>query len=306
MKKILIAGGSGFIGQALVKELAQSYAITVLGRDMTKLDRCFAPPIDKLLWSNLSKADAQQFTAIINLCGASIGEKRWSAEVKQTLIHSRTETNQTLINWLIKANAKPHYLCANAVGIYGLQANDDQTAFNEQTAIDPEHPTDFLSKIGLVWQQSLLPAIDHGIAVTTLRFGVVLQRNQGMLKKLQVPFSLGLGCILGDGQQMISWIHIDDVTAAISFLLERSDIISAVNLTTPNPVNQREFAKTLAYVLHRPLFLRLPASFIKLLFGEMGECLLLKGQRVLPSRLQQRRFQFKYPTLLAALNHEYN
>ena len=210
-----------------------------------------------------------------------------------------------MIHWIIRNQAKPHFICANAVGIYGLQDQGDPSSFDEDTFINTKNPPDYLSEIGVRWQDVLKPAAEHGLAVTTTRFGVVLQKNQGMLKKLYPSFYLGLGAILGNGHQSVSWVHIHDVVGAITFLLNKPELTGAFNLTSPYPVSQQEFAHELATCLRRPLFLKIPGFFIRLLFGEMGECLLLKGQRVLPKRLVEAGYQFQYPKLAQALEREF-
>lgn len=301
---ILIAGASGLIGSALTNHLTNKHHITVLGRTLKRLERRFPKETNKLTWQQLSTHDALQYDLIINLSGFSIGEKRWSPAVKKELIESRTVTNKQLIAWLTNQHAKPRFFCANAIGIYGEQGNSLQP-FDEDASI-PLSSDNFLQHIGLSWEQSLQPAIQAGIPVTTLRFGVVLKQQQGMLQKLELPFRLGLGSIIGSGKQMLSWIHYKDLVNAIDFLIEHPDNTGPINITSPYPVVQREFAQTLAKALKRPLFLTMPAWLVKALFGEMGDYLLLKGQNVFPKRLTELGFQFTYPKLDAALNEEYN
>lgn len=302
---ILIAGASGFIGKQLTDFLSKTHQVSVLGRDMGRLNQCFPDTTtNKLTWDNLNKHNAKQFDTIINLSGANIAAKRWTKAIKQELIASRITTNNKLINWLIMQEAYPHYYCANAIGIYGT--HDKTLSFDENSPInDDDHPNDFLKQISLAWQKSLKPAIDRGIKVTTLRFGIVLKKGEGMLKKLELPFSLGLGGIFGDGQQIISWIHYTDLVNVINFLLEHRDITGAINITSPNPVPQKDFAIVFAAVLNRPLFLKIPAFFVKILLGEMGDSLILKGQRVIPKRLLELNFNFTYPTLKQALEQEF-
>lgn len=302
---ILIAGASGFIGRELTNVLSKKHQISVLGREMNRLKKYFPETVKKFTWENLSNHDAKQFDIIINLSGYNLGAKRWTKNVKKELIESRTLTNKKLIDWLLKYEAFPHYFCANAVGIYGAY-DSNPISFDDDSAIYNEEKTnDFFKKIGLVWQQSLQPAIDKGIKVTTLRFGVVLKKGEGMLKKLELPFSLGLGSIFGSGQQMISWIHYMDLINAVSFLLENLSITGAINITSPHPVSQKKFATDFSAVLKRPLFLTIPAFFIKMVLGEMGDYLILKGQSVIPKKLLQLNFTFKYPTLASALKEEY-
>lgn len=302
---ILIAGASGFVGHELIHALKPNHQITALGRNKVRLLREFSADVTCCTWDELSNLNAGDYDAVINLCGYNIADSRWSDKVKKQLIDSRVNTSQALIQWIIKHQAKPHFLCANAVGIYGMQENGDPTAFDENTPIDVNHPRDFLSEIGVRWQEALQPAIDYGMPVTTMRFGVVLKKGGGMLKKLVPSFYLGLGSTVGDGQQILSWVHMADIVGAILFLIDRPELTGAFNITSPNPVSQREFAKELAKTMHRPLLLNMPAFFIRALFGEMGECLLLKGQRVLPQRLVEAGYRFQFPGLGAALEREF-
>ena len=302
---VLIAGASGFIGHKLVTALLPHHTITVLGRDKTNLQRHFSKPVKLASWKTLPDIEAGAYDAIINLCGYNIAASRWSAAVKKQLIDSRVKTTSTLVDWAINAHAKPHFICANAVGIYGMQENHDDRELDEDSTIDFDHPCDFMSEIGIRWQQALQPAIDYGMNVTTTRFGIVLGKDGGVLKKLNLSFYMGLGSIIGDGKQIMSWVHIDDVVNAMLFLLNKPELTGAFNITSPNPVSQAEFARTMATAMHRPLFLKMPALVIRMLFGEMGEALLLKGQRVVPSRLIESGYDFRYPRLMDALRHEY-
>src|SRR3989338_2927922 len=290
---ILIAGASGFIGRELVNKLGQNNNITVLGRSMSKLEQAFPGSLDKLTWENLSTRNATAFDLIINLSGSNIGAGRWRPSVKKELIESRTLTNRDLVSWLLKYMAKPRFFCANTVGIYGAQ--ERSTDFFDEDTIIPSSSDDFLQQIGTAWEQSLQTAIDASIPVTILRFGVVLKKGEGMLKKLELPFRLGAGSVLGSGLQTLSWIHYQDLVNALNFLIEHPEITGPVNITAPLAVTQQEFAKALAKSLNRPLLFKTPSLVIKALFGEMGEYLLLKGQKVWPKRLTDLGFEFAYP-----------
>lgn len=302
---ILIAGASGFVGHELIRVLKIDNSVTALGRKMPRVSRNDSSNVIWCSWNELSSLNANDYDAVINLCGYNIAASRWTENVKKQIIDSRVNTSTLLIQWIIKHNAKPHFLCANAVGIYGVQDSSDPTAFDESTPIDSDQPRDFLSEIGIRWQEALQPAIDYGLQVTTLRFGVVLKKNGGMLKKLVPSFYLGMGSIIGDGKQSISWVHMDDVVAAIIFLLNKPELTGPFNISSPNPVNQAQFARELSTSMHRPLLLTTPAFFIRALFGEMGDYLLLKGQRVLPKRLIDAGYVFHYPHLADALQHEF-
>lgn len=299
---ILIAGASGFIGTELVASLSKSHKITVLGRDQKRLERQF-PQIQALTWDTIANADATAFDLVINLSGSNIGARRWNPEIKDELIKSRTQTNERLIDWICRQNAKPRYFSASAVGIYGAQALSPSVQ-NEETLI-PKQSNDFLQQIGIAWEQSLQKAVDAGIPVTMLRFGVVLKKSKGMLQKIELPYQLGLGSVLGTGEQYLSWIHYEDVINAVKFLIEHPGITGPVNITAPHPLSQKEFARTFATVMHRPMFFKTPSWFINTVFGEMGNMLLLKGQRIEPKRLIDAGFEFKSPFLETALVLEY-
>lgn len=302
---ILIAGASGFIGRELVNALKTNHTITALGRNQKHLQQFIKKNLTICTWQELANLKAATFDVIINLCGYNISAKRWSPRVKKQIIDSRVQTTNALVNWAINQNAKPRFFCANAVGIYGLQEEGDENSFDEDTMIDFSHLLDFSNQICICWQSALQPAIDYGMQVTTMRFGVVLKKGEGMLKKLSPSFYFGLGAVIGNGKQIISWVHIEDLIGAIIFLLESPQLTGAFNITSPNPVSQKIFAYTLAKIMHRPCFLRMPAFMIRALFGEMGECLLLKGQRVLPKRLLKAGYIFHYPELDDALMHEF-
>ncbi len=301
---ILLAGASGLVGQSLVSALKNHHQITVLGRDKTHLNKVFADTVQYLDWDELNACDANSFDLVYNLSGQSIGNKRWSPEVKANIISSRTQTNHKLIQWIIKYHAKPRYFCANAIGIYGLQQTGDLATYDEDSVIAYDKPRDFLQEVGVRWEQSLNPALDYGLKVTTTRFGVVLKKDEGFLKKLALSFKLGAGSVIGSGEQILSWIHHEDLTRAVQFLVN-SDSSGAYNLSAPHPCTQAEFARAFAQALHRPLFLKTPAFVMNLLFGEMGESLINQGQRVYPKRLIDAGFHFNYPDILQALTHIY-
>ncbi len=301
---ILIAGASGFIGRNLIAALQLNHTITVLGRNRARLQRYFPENITICTWETLPNLDAHSYDAMINLCGYNISASRWSDKVKLKLLDSRINTTTDLLNWAIQQNAKPRFYCANAVGIYGAQKNDDPQIFDENSPLNHQ-PGDFLSEIGLRWQNALQPAIDYGMPVTITRFGIVLKKAEGILKKLSPSFYVGLGAILGDGKQIISWVHIDDVVGAYLFLLDHTELTGPFNLTSPFPISQEKFARTLAKIKHRPLWLKIPAFVIRTLFGEMGESLLLSGQRVTPKRLVEAGYHFHYPKIAGALAQEY-
>lgn len=300
---ILIAGASGLIGQELIQGMRKEHQFTVLGRHTETLRQVFHNEVISVSWDELPDLDAREFDAVINLCGLNIAASRWSPKVKENIINSRTQTNQALVQWILKQDARPHIYSANAVGIYGLQDADDTHVFNEDSPIDSSHPKDFLSEVGIRWQQSLQEAEDAGLAVTTTRFGVVLKKGKGFLGKLYPSFICGLGSVIGNGRQMLSWVDSDDVVNAYRFLLSHPEMVGPVNITSPNPCSQKVFARSFAKALHRPLLLTTPAFMIRLMFGEMGEYLINRGQKVVPKRLLEAGFEFKWPDIQTALEH---
>jgi uncharacterized protein len=302
---ILIAGGTGLIGSSLVPYLSAEHKITVVSRKHAHVKEAFEQPVKSCTWDTLSAVDANQFDAVINLAGYNIAAKRWSNKTKQLIIDSRVNTNSMLINWIIQSKAKPHFYCANAVGIYGAQSTDDPTVYDEDSPINFDKPKDFLNKVGALWQQSLQPAIDYGMPVTTTRFGVVLKHGEGFLGKMAPVYKLGLGSIIGSGKQVLSWVDIDDVLLGYTFLLKNPNLTGAFNFTSPNPITQAEFSNTFAKVLKRTIVLKTPAFIIRLLFGEMGEYLINSGQAVKPKRLLEAGFTFKYPDIEKSLQREY-
>ncbi len=299
---ILIAGASGLIGQELIQGMAQEHQFTVLGRDKEVLKSTFPEQVTCHTWDELTQLDAHQFDALINLSGFNIAASRWSAKIKNEIITSRVESTKKLVHWVIAQNAKPHIYCANAIGIYGLQDNGCEDPLSEDAVIDFDHPKDFLSEICIKWQVALQEAEQAGLAVTTTRFGVVIKKKKGFLAKMYPSFICGLGSIIGDGRQYLSWVESSDLVNAYRFLLNHPNITGAVNITSPNPVMQKDFANALAQSLHRPLFMRVPTGLIRILLGEMGESLINKGQKVIPKRLIEEGFEFKKSTIAEALN----
>jgi uncharacterized protein (TIGR01777 family) len=300
---ILMAGASGLIGRELIKALHNEHNFTVLGRHKDFARQIFSGRIVSFSWDELDNLDAHNFDIVINLCGFNVAASRWSPKVKKEIINSRVHTTECLVNWILKQGAKPRIYCANAVGIYGLQNSKDLNSFDEDSIIDFAHPKDFLSEVGVRWQQALTRAEEANLAVTTTRFGVVLKKGKGFLAKLYPSYICGLGSVIGDGCEYLSWVDSEDLVNAYRFLLNNPQLVGPINITSPNPCMQKEFAKAFADSLHRPLLLNMPTYVTRLLFGEMGECLINHGQKVLPKRLLDAGFKFKWDTIQAALEH---
>jgi len=304
--KIIIFGASGLIGQAMVKALLVGDArITVVGRDADKLKRIFQAPVRQLTWDLLNKEILADQEIAINLTGENIAGKRWTAQQKKLIIESRVEATVRIARYCAELGAghAPRLLNASAVGIYGLQSSFQEASnrYKNEDSLLPFPPRDFLSKVASLWEDALSVAEKEGVPVVKLRFGVVLSQHGGALKKMLPSFRLNLGAILGSGQQPFSWVALADVVSAILFILQHPELTGAVNIVAPEVVPQKEFANTLANVLEKYCFLKIPSKIVQLMFGEMGDELLLHGQTVASKRLIELGFKFQYPTLKGAL-----
>jgi len=295
--RILIAGGTGFVGSHLVQHfLKKSESVTVLGRSTKKIADQFPDKITPLEWNKLTLEDISSFDLIINLAGTNIGEGRWSKKRKASILQSRIEATEILSNFCKQLGEEsPALFNASAIGVYGLQetSNALPKAMDETLTIDFNTSSDFLSKVGRAWELATKPATDAGARVVNMRFGVVIDWSGGVLKKMAAPFYFGMGGKVGSGNQAFSWIALSDLIRAIDFLIEHQEIKGPVNFVSPECIQQKVLAKAIAKALHRPCFFTAPAFMLKLAFGEMAEELLLKGQHVYPKRLLDAGFVFE-------------
>ncbi len=289
--KILISGGTGFIGTHLCNHfLKQNDEVTVLTRN---LNRKF---IDKVkLVSELDTS--QQYDCIINLAGEKLNNKRWSEKFKKIIYDSRIETTKKIISFIENTPIKPKlFLSGSAIGYYGTHKN---RIFTEKTI---SNDSSFSSKLCQVWEQVASKAQEFGVRTIFLRTSIVLGKDGGIIKELFPLFNLNLGSIIGDGNQFMSWIHIDDYISAVQYIIDEPSYIGPINLTSPNVTTNKEFTQTFAKTLNKRQFLVLPKPLIKLIFGQMGKELLLDGQKVYPSKLMDSNFNFKFSNIHNALN----
>lgn len=313
MKRI-IAGGTGFIGQQLVKRwLRENHEIAIIGRSHAKINKIFKDQVQAITWPELmsnSAAILDNTEVIINLTGANIGAQPWTTKRKQEIISSRTESTTQLAEICASlGELSPPLFNASAVGVYGLQtsvANDLPSPLDETTPIDYQQAPDFLAEVGHAWELAAMPAKNAGVRVVWMRFGVVLDQHGGVLPRLSLPVKLFLGGPIGSGQQAFSWITLIDLLRAIDFLLQHPTISGPINLVAPHCVTQKQLVKALGKALHRPSFIPTPAFILKLIFGQMAEELLLSGQNVFPKRLLELGFDFQYPDINTALGKIFN
>ncbi len=308
MKRIL-AGGTGLIGTHLVTQWqAAGHEIIVISRDPARVQARFGNRLTRLQalpWQALQASVLQDAQVLVNLAGANIGTRRWTAKRRSEILDSRTCTTAQLARLCAQLGAAaPPLFNASAVGVYGLQTEQPDglpPPYDEDTPIDFQQKPDFLAEVARAWEQATWPAVDAGVRVVCLRFGVVLAKQGGALSRLRWPFHVGLGGPMGSGRQPFSWISLEDAGRAVEFLIQQPTVQGPVNLVAPEAVTQRQFARTLGQVLYRPSMIPTPACLLKWVFGEMADQLLLKGQHAVPKRLQAMGFPFQYPTLKAAL-----
>ena len=233
--------------------------------------------------------------AVVHLAGAGIADRRWSDSVKRDIRDSRVQGTSLIARSMAAAETPPPVLvCASAIGFYG---DRDDAVLDEES--DPGEG--FLSEVSLEWEAAADPAREAGLRVAHLRIGIVLSRHGGALKQMLLPFQLGVGGKLGSGDQYMSWIGLEDLTRIIEYAIEQPAIQGAVNAVAPTPVTNAEFTRTLGRVLRRPTIFPVPGFGVRLLFGEMGDALLLGSTRVVPTRLSATSFTFEHADLDSAL-----
>lgn len=291
--RILISGSSGLVGRTLRAFL------TTGGHQVERLVRRTPSQGDER--SLDSAQDLEGTEAVVHLAGENIAGRRWSKSQKARIRDSRVHGTRALCEALASLEAKPQVLVsASAVGYYGAHAGSDPS---QEFSEGSPRGDDFLARTCEEWEDATRPAREAGIRVVNARFGVILSPEDGALKKMLLPFKLGAGGPLGSGKQQMSWIAIDDAIAALHHAIQTPSLEGPVNLCAPEPVSQREFAKTLGRVLSRPAFAPMPGFVARTLFGEVADALLLQGQRVRPTKLTASGFQFDEPSLEGALRH---
>lgn len=296
--EVFVTGGSGFVGRGLCQGLlAQGHGVTVLSRSASAAGRlppgvkvCQGDPGQPGPWQE----EAARCQGFVNLAGASIFQ-RWSDPYKHLILESRVSATSHLVQAMARraAPGQAVLVSASAVGYYGFRGDEE---------LDEHSPSgeDFLSHVCQQWESQAQQAESQGARVVRARFGIVLGDQGGALAQMLPAFRLGLGGALGGGRQWFSWIHQQDLVAALLFCLSHPEMGGAVNCTAPTPVTNRQLTKALGRALHRPAVLPVPGLAVRLALGELGT-VLTKGQRVLPRRLTALGFGFAFPTLEQAL-----
>ncbi len=296
--KIILFGGSGFLGRHLITRLlASGHRITLVTRRPNSIVDIVSPSVVVKSWFPLeglpSVIDGSD--GVVNLIGESIGAKRWSAARKQAILSSRVDSTRAIVDAMAKAPKKPGVLVnASAVGYYGDVETGDVTE---------DHPqgNDFLATVCARWEDEAKKATQFGLRVVMPRSGVVLANDAEAFRRILLPFKLFAGGTLGSGRQWFPWIHVDDETKAIIHLLEKPDVSGPVNLVAPDAVTMKQFCSTLGRVLHRPSWIPVPAFVLRTVLGEMADALVLGGQKVVPQRLPESGFRYVFPKLSEAL-----
>ena len=297
--KIVVAGGTGFLGRALARTLlADRHDVVILTRDATR------GPIDgsarPVQWVPNGRtgpwaAELDGAGAVINVAGESIAGKRWSPEHKRGILDSRVRSTRSLAEAIRSATAPAAvFLSVSGVGYYGLRGD-------EVLSEDMPPGSDFLARVCVQWEAEATRAASAATRVVCMRNGLVLEKDGGALPPMLPPFKFGVGGRVGSGRQYWSWIHRQDWIDLVRWILRTPTVTGPLNATAPNPVTNAEFAHALGQALHRPAFMPAPAFALRLLLGEMADALLLSGQRAVPSKATHLLFTFKYPNLQEAL-----
>jgi len=299
--KILVTGGTGFIGKSLVKRLAErQHEVLVLSRNPKKALNKFSSSVRLLLWSNQGQkswqAELQDCDVVINLAGENLAAGMWTRRQKARILNSRINAGKSLMQGIEESGHKPRIIIqSSAVGFYG---DTGLQTVNETSAPG----SGFLAEVVRQWESSTATADHLGIRRIIIRTGLVLSKSGGLLPKLMIPYHFYLGGFMGNGKQGFPWIHLEDEIRAITFLMEQPQSNGIYNLAAPETVSASEFARELGKTLRRSAWLNIPEFLVRVVPGGMGEELLLKGQYVQPVRLIEAGFTFTYPDIQSALH----
>ena len=293
--KVLITGASGLVGTELQKSFAaKGYEMLLASRSESKDERHVQWSVEE---GFAEPEKLEGIDVVVHLAGENVSGFRWTDEKKKAIRDSRVLGTRNVIDAISKLKDKPKvFVASSAIGFYGERGDEEVT---ESSAAGDN----FLAEVSKAWESESRRAEDAGIRTVLLRTGIVLSKDGGALGTMLTPFKLGVGGVVGSGKQWMSWISMEDEIAVINYVIENENIRGAVNAVSPNPVTNHDFTKTLGEVLYRPTFLPLPEFAVSMVFGEMGDALLLASTKVMPKRLTDAGFEFKYPDLKAAIEN---
>jgi uncharacterized protein len=293
--KALITGASGLIGTALQEALKEKGWELLLASRKEPKDKGHVKWDIEEGFRDEELDQLEGLNAVIHLAGEGVAGLRWTEEKKKAIRDSRVLGTRTVIDLFSKLKDRPKvFIAGSAMGFYGDRGDDEMTESSPSG-------DGFFPEVCREWEAESRRAEDLGIRTVLLRTGIVLSKDGGALGTMLLPFKFGVGGVVGSGKQWMSWISLEDEIRAILFVLENENIRGAVNLSSPNPATNEEFTKTLGEVLYRPTILPLPEFAVSMLFGEMGDALLLDSTKMIPKRLMDAGFEYKYPELKAAL-----
>lgn len=291
---ILITGGTGLIGRALIQHLNVE-RIIVLTRNRSTAAKLLPNNVE--LITSLEDINFDELDVVVNLAGEAIVDKRWTSSQKTLICQSRWQITESIVEKIHTATKPPHcFISGSAIGFYGRQG---------ASAIDESHNEihdEFSHHVCKKWEEIAQRAESEHTRVCTIRTGIVLARNGGALQKMLPPFKLGLGGPIASGKQFMSWIHLDDMVAVLLAAIYQDSLYGPINATAPMPVSNQIFSETLSHVLSRPCLFKVPVFVLRLLMGESAD-LVIYGQNVIPRKLLNNHFKFQYPSLQVALEH---
>lgn len=298
-RRVVISGATGLIGRALCRELlARGYSLSILARSPGAARSSVPGASEYIAWQPEERgawaSTIDGAYAVVNMAGPSLAGQRWTAEYKRFVRDTRIIGTRGLVNAIAQAGARPQvFVSASAVGYYGYR---DDTPLDERSAPGG----DFLAQLCQDWEREAIRAEEYGVRSVLLRTGIVLDRSEGALPQLMLPFSLFVGGPILPGTQWLSWIHWADELGIIMLALEHPEARGPINATAPEPQRNRDFARALGLAMGRPWLMPVPSFALQLMVGEFSESL-THGQRVLPRAAQALGYQFRYPKISQAL-----
>ena len=293
--KVLITGSTGLLGTELQRSFTEKgYELLLASRKEPQDDKHIQWSIEE---GFTDPEKLEGVDVVVHLAGENVSGLRWTDEKKKAIRDSRVLGTRNVVDAISKLKNKPKvFVASSAIGFYGERGEEEVT---ESSAAGDN----FLAGVCKEWEAESRRAEDAGIRTVLLRTGIVLSKDGGALATMLTPFKLGVGGVVGSGKQWMSWISLEDEIAVINYVIENENIRGAVNAVSPNPVTNEEFTKTLGSVLYRPTILPLPEFAVSMIFGEMGDALLLASTKVMPKRLEDAGFEFKHPNLKEAIEN---